>query len=44
MEPRDSAERASGLLEKRFAEYEKPEIDPDIEKRLIQYVNKRKGV
>ena len=43
MEPRDITERASGILTKRFAEYEKPEIDSDIEKRLVQYVNKRKG-
>jgi trimethylamine--corrinoid protein Co-methyltransferase len=44
MEPRDNVERAANILTKRFAEYEKPEIDPDIEKRLIQYVNKRKGM
>ena len=43
MEPRDSAERAAAILKKRFTEYEKPEIDPDIEKRLVQYINKRKG-
>jgi trimethylamine--corrinoid protein Co-methyltransferase len=43
MEPRDNARRAAGILEKRLTEYEKPEIDPDIEKRLVQYVNKRKG-
>jgi len=44
MEPRDNAERAAEILEKRFAEYVKPEIDPDIEKRLVQYVNTRKGL
>ena len=44
MEPRDITERVAGILAKRFTEYEKPEIDPDIEKRLVQYVNKRKGV
>ncbi len=43
MEPRDNAQRAARILEKRLAEYEKPEIDPDIEKRLVQYVDKRKG-
>ncbi len=43
MEPRDNTRRATVILEKRLAEYEKPEIDPDIEKRLVQYVNKRKG-
>lgn len=43
MDPRDNILRAAGILEKRLAEYKKPEIDPDIEKRLIQYVKKRKG-
>ncbi len=43
MDPRDNAQRAAGILEKRLAEYEKPDIDPDIEKRLVEYVNKRKG-
>jgi len=43
MEPREIALRAAGILELRLAEYEKPEIDTDIEKRLVQYVNKRKG-
>jgi trimethylamine--corrinoid protein Co-methyltransferase len=42
MEPRDLTQRAGNLLEKRLTEYEKPDIDPDIEKRLFQYVNKRK--
>jgi len=42
MEPRDLTQRAGNLLEKRLTEYEKPDIDPDIEKRLVQYVNKRK--
>ena len=44
MEPRDLTQRAGNLLEKRLTEYEKPDIDPDIEKRLVQYVNKRKKV
>ncbi len=44
MEPRDITQRAGKLLEKRLAEYEKPDIDPDVEKRLVQYVNKRKKV
>ena len=34
--------RVKNLLEKRLAEYEKPEIDPRLEKRLIQYVEDRK--
>jgi trimethylamine--corrinoid protein Co-methyltransferase len=44
MEPRDLTQRAGNLLAKRLTEYEKPDIDPDIEKRLVQYVNKRKEV
>jgi len=35
MEPPDNARRAAGILEKRLAEYEKPEIDPDIENTLF---------
>ena len=42
MEPRDLSQRAGNLLEKRLTEYEKPDIDPDIENRLVQYANKRK--
>ncbi len=44
MEPRDLTQRAANLLDKRLTEFEKPDIDPDIEKRLVQYVNKRKAV
>lgn len=44
MEPRDLTQRAGNLLEKRLTEYEKPPIDPDVEKRLVEYVNKRKEV
>ena len=42
MEPRDITQRAGKLLKKRLAEYEKPEIDPQLEKDLVQYVSKRK--
>jgi trimethylamine--corrinoid protein Co-methyltransferase len=42
MEPRDITARARGLLAKRLAEYEKPEMDPKLEKKLIQYVENRK--
>ena len=42
MEPRDITQRAGKLLEKRLIEYEKPDIDPDVEKRLVQYVTERK--
>ena len=34
--------RAKNLLEKRLAQYEKPQIDPKLEKQLIQYVADRK--
>jgi len=42
MEPREITARASRLLEKRLAEYQKPEIDPMLEKELAQYVQDRK--
>ena len=35
--------RVENLLEKRLAEYEKPDLDPKLEKRLIQYVADRKN-
>jgi len=44
MDPREITARAGRLLEQRLAEYEKPDIDPDIEKQLIDYVRKRKQV
>jgi trimethylamine--corrinoid protein Co-methyltransferase len=37
-------ERASGLLNKRLAHYEKPDIDPAIESELSEYVTRRKSV
>lgn len=43
MESRDITLRAAEILEKRLDEYEKPEIDQDVEKRLVQYVKERKG-
>ena len=42
MEPREITSRAGLLLEKRLAEYEKPPIDPTLEKELIRYVQDRK--
>jgi len=42
MEPRDITQRAAKLLKNRLAEYEKPEIDPQLEKDLVQYVSGRK--
>jgi len=41
-EPRDITQRAGKLLEKRLAAYEKPQMDPQLEKELIQYVKGRK--
>jgi len=42
MEPRQMDQRASQLLEKRLSTYEKPDIDPLIEKDLIHYVENKK--
>jgi len=42
MEPRQTDQRASQLLEKRLLAYEKPDIDPLIEKDLINYVENKK--
>ncbi len=42
MEPRDVTARAQGLLAKRLAAYEKPEMDPKLEQRLVQFVEDRK--
>jgi trimethylamine--corrinoid protein Co-methyltransferase len=42
MVPREITERARRLLENRLAEYQKPEIDPSLEKKLTQYVSMRK--
>ncbi|MCP4670847.1 MAG: trimethylamine methyltransferase, partial [Desulfobacula sp.] len=41
MEPRAIDKRASHLLEKRFSTYEKPDIDPLLEKDLMKYVKKK---
>jgi trimethylamine--corrinoid protein Co-methyltransferase len=42
MEPRQMDQRASQLLGKRLSAYEKPDIDPSIEKTLIKYVENKK--
>jgi trimethylamine:corrinoid methyltransferase-like protein len=42
MDHREIAARARHLFENRLAEYEKPEITPNLEKELIQYVQNRK--
>jgi trimethylamine--corrinoid protein Co-methyltransferase len=42
MEPRQMDQRASQLLGKRLSAYEKPDIDPSIEKILIKYVENKK--
>ena len=42
MEPREITARAGLILEKRLTEYEKPEIDTELEKRLDRYLKERK--
>ena len=42
MKPRDITQRAGMLLKRRLAEYAKPDIDPQLERDLSQYVNQRK--
>jgi trimethylamine--corrinoid protein Co-methyltransferase len=42
MEHREITAKARHLFENRLAEYEKPEIDPSLEKKLRQYVSIRK--
>jgi trimethylamine--corrinoid protein Co-methyltransferase len=42
MEPRQMDQRASQLLERRLSAYEKPDIDPLIEKDLLKYVENKK--
>ena len=42
MQSQDISARAKRLLAKRLAQYEKPEMDPKLEKRLIEYVADRK--
>ncbi len=39
---REISARAGHLFENRLAEYDKPEIAPNLEKELIQYVQDRK--
>jgi len=42
MEPREITARAGLLFEKRLAEYEKPQMDVKLEKKLVDYVKQRK--
>jgi len=42
MEPREITARAGLLLEKRVAEYQKPELGLEIEEKLVEYVGQRK--
>jgi trimethylamine--corrinoid protein Co-methyltransferase len=42
MAPREITARAGLLLEKRLAEYKKPAIDKELEKRLVAYVEQKK--
>jgi len=43
LEPREMDQRAALALEKRLASYEKPDIDPALEKGLTDYVAKHKN-
>ena len=43
MQLQDITARAQNLLAKRLNEYEKPEMDPKIERDLIQYIKRRKN-
>jgi trimethylamine--corrinoid protein Co-methyltransferase len=42
MQPQDIIDRAARLVEKRLAQYEKPQMDLQLQKQLIQYVKNRK--
>jgi len=42
MQPQDITFRTENILTKRLSEYKKPEIDPNLEKDLNQYVEDRK--
>jgi trimethylamine--corrinoid protein Co-methyltransferase len=42
LQPQDITARAKNLLAKRLAQYEKPEMDPKLEKDLVHYVKDRK--
>jgi trimethylamine--corrinoid protein Co-methyltransferase len=42
MQPQDINARIKNLLANRLAQYEKPPMDPQLEKDLVQYVNERK--
>ena len=43
MHPKEVHARAGRLLERRLARYEKPEMDPEVEKGLLSYINRKKG-
>jgi len=43
MDPRDMTARAGRILSKRLAAYEKPDIDPGLERDLGRYVTQRKN-
>ena len=42
MQPQDITFRTENILTKRLSEYKKPEIDPNLEKDLNQYIEDRK--
>jgi trimethylamine:corrinoid methyltransferase-like protein len=43
MELRETDRRAGQILKDRLSAYQKPDIDPSLERELIKYVDKRKG-
>lgn len=43
MKPREIEKRAQKAMQYRISSYEKPDIDPILERDLIKYVNQRKG-
>jgi len=44
MELREMDKRAGKILESRLAAYEKPDIDPLLERDLVNFVTQRKGI
>lgn len=43
MRPKEVNARADRLLKHRLERYEKPKMDPEIEKGLLSYINRKKG-
>ncbi|MBW2633315.1 MAG: trimethylamine methyltransferase family protein, partial [Deltaproteobacteria bacterium] len=43
-ELREMDKRAEKILKSRLAAYERPDIDPLLERDLVNFVNQRKGI